>query len=80
MIRIIQIDWMFLDKWEVEIQISFEFWVIRKLKNTEIYGKLKRRNKWWSSGQLSCDKVENNISNSYLCGGNNMLNHSVYPV
>ena len=44
--------------------------MIGKLQYTRIYGKLKRRNKLWSSTQLSNDKVENNTSNGYLCDGN----------
>ena len=49
--------------------------MIGKLQYTRIYGKLKRRNKLWSSTQLSNDKVENNTSNGYLCGGNYKLNY-----
>ena len=45
--------------------------MIGKLQYTGIYGKLNRRDKLWSSTQLSYDKVDNDISNSYLCGGNN---------
>ena len=61
---------MLLDIWEAEIQIISEFWVVGKLQYTRKYGKLNRRNKWWSSAQLSNDKVDNDIGNSYLCGGN----------
>ena len=60
--------------WEVEIQIISEFGVIKKLQYTRIYSNRNHRNKWWSSTQLSNDKVENNTSNSYLCGGNNKFN------
>ena len=41
-----QIIWMILDIFEVEIGIISEFWVIGKLQYTGIYGKFKRRNKW----------------------------------
>ena len=45
--------------------------MIAKLLHLIIYRKRNRRNKLWSSTQLGYNKVENNTSNSYLCGGNN---------
>ena len=48
--------------------------MIGKLQYTGIYGKLNHRNKLWSCDKLSYDKVDNDISNSYLCGDNNLLN------
>ena len=42
---IVQMDWMILDIYEVEIEIISEFWVIGKLQCAVIYGNLKRRNK-----------------------------------
>ena len=66
--------WMVLDIWEVEIEIISEFWVIEKLQYTRIYGKLKRRNKSWSSGKLSNNNLDDEADYSYLCGGNNKFN------
>ena len=48
--------------------------MIGKLQYTRIYSNLNRRNKLWSCDKLSYDKVDNDISNSYLCGDNNLLN------
>ena len=48
--------------------------MIGKLQCAGIYVKLKRRNKLWSSAQVSYDKVGNNTSNSYLCGGKFNIN------
>ena len=59
----------------MEIEIISEFLEIGKLQYTRIYGKLNRRNKLRANDKLSNDKVENNTINSYLCGGNNMLNY-----
>ena len=64
-----QIDWMILDIFEVEIGIIFRFRVIGKLQYTRIYGKLRRRNKWWSSGKLGNDNLDDKADYSYLCGG-----------
>ena len=64
-------NWMLLDIWEAETQIISEFWVIGKLQYYEIYSKLNRRNKWWSSGQLSNNNLDNETDYSYLCNGNN---------
>ena len=66
--------WMVLDIWEMEIEIISEFWVIEKIQYTRIYGKLKRRNKLWSSGKLSNNNLEDEVDYSYLCGGNNKFN------
>ena len=40
-----------------------------------IYGKLKRRNKLWSSNKFDDDNLDDEADYSYLCGGNNMLNY-----
>ena len=61
--------WVILDIWEVEIEIIFGFWAIGKLQYTGIYGKLKRRKKWWSSGKLDDNYIDDEADNSYLCGG-----------
>ena len=66
--------WMVLDIWEMEIEIISEFWVIEKIQYTRIYGKLKRRNKLWSSGKLSNNNLDDEADYSYLCGGNNKFN------
>ena len=66
--------WLVLDIWEMEIEIISEFWVIEKIQYTRIYGKLKRRNKLWSSGKLSNNNLEDEVDYSYLCGGNNKFN------
>ena len=58
----------------MEIEIISGFRVIRKQQNTGIYGKLKRRNKLWSSGKLSNNNLDDEADYSYLCGGNNKFN------
>ena len=45
--------------------------MIAKLQYTRIYGKLKRRNKLWSSGKLSNNNLDDEADYSYLCNGNN---------
>ena len=72
---IVQMDWMILDIYEVEIEIISEFWVIGKLQYAGIYGKLKRRNKLWTNGKLSYNNLDDKVDYSYLCGDNNMLNY-----
>ena len=62
-------NWVILDIFEVKTEIISEFWVIGKLQYTRIYGKLKRRNKWWSSGKLGNDNLDDKADYSYLCGG-----------
>ena len=48
--------------------------MIGELQYTEIYVKLKRRNKLWASDKFSYNKVENNTNNYYLCGGKFNIN------
>jgi len=62
---------MILDIFEVEIVIITEFLEIGKLQYTRIYGKLKRRNKLWSSNKLDDNYIDDEADNDYLCGGNN---------
>ena len=50
--------WMVLDIWEMEIEIISEFWVIEKIQYTRIYGKLKRRNKLWSSSNFKDNNLD----------------------
>ena len=40
-----------------------------KLQNTGIYGKLKRRNKFWSNGKFNDENLDDEADYSYLCGG-----------
>ena len=62
---------MILDIFEMEIEIISEFLEIGKLQYTRIYGKLKRRNKLWSSNKLDDNYIDDKADNDYLCGGNN---------
>ena len=48
--------------------------MIGELQYTEIYVKLKRRNKLWSSGKLSDNNLDDKANYSYLWGGNNKFN------
>ena len=66
-----QMIWMVLDIQEVETEIISEFWVIGKLQYTEIYDKLKRRNKLCLRGELNSNNLDDEANNSYLCNGNN---------
>ena len=49
--------------------------MIVKLQYYGIYGKLKRRNKLWSSNKFDDDNLDDEADYSYLCGGNNILNY-----
>ena len=48
--------------------------MIEKLQYAGIYGKLKRRNKLWSSDKLTDNNLDDEADYSYLCGGNNKFN------
>ena len=67
-------NWMILDIWEMEIEITSVFWVIGKVQYTRIYSNLNRRNKLWSSRKLSNNNLDDKADYSYLCGGNNKFN------
>ena len=47
------------------------FWAIGKLQYTGIYGKLKRRNKFWSNGKFNDENLDDEADYGYLCGGSN---------
>ena len=59
----------------MEIEIISEFLEIGKLQYTRIYGKLKRRNKLWSSNKFDDDNLDDEADYCYLCGGNYKLNY-----
>ena len=48
-----------------------EFWVIGELQYTEIYDKLKRRNKLCLRGELNSNNLDDEADYSYLCGSIN---------
>ena len=52
--------------------------MIVKLQYYGIYGKLKRRNKLWSSNKFDDDNLDDEADYSYLCGGSENMSRDYY--
>ena len=55
-----------------------EFWVIGELQYTEIYDKLKRRNKLCSKDKFGDDNLDDEADYRYLCGGSENMPRDYY--